>query len=202
MSVAMTWTPSFANRWTTAAPMPLAAPVTSAFLPRRPLSGIGSAVDVDRRAGHVGGVVGAERDDQRGGFGDGTDASHRNLLERTFRAFTRAGHRGDLGEAAKTARRRRGQILRRDAPAAADAVDEHVDAPVLLDGAIDHRVDRSRIGCVGANAKALGQRPKALLVEVGHDDLHALFLQAESDCVPDAVGFRSAGDYGDAVHRR
>src|SRR5436190_12340844 len=99
MSVAMTWTPSFASRWTIEAPMPLAAPVTSAFLPRSPLSGIGSAVDVDRHAGHVGGVVGAERDDQRGGFGEGADAAHRNLRERTFRALARAGHRRDLGEA-------------------------------------------------------------------------------------------------------
>src|SRR5438105_10492732 len=99
MSVATTWTPSFANRWTTAAPMPLAAPVTSAFLPRSPLSGIGSAVDVDRYAGHVGGVVGAERNDQRGGFGDGANASHRNLLERTFRAFALDGHRRDPAEA-------------------------------------------------------------------------------------------------------
>src|SRR5213076_802979 len=84
MSVGITWTPSPCKRVQIAAPMPLAAPVTSARFPRSPLSGIGGAVDVDGHAGHVGSVVGAERHDQRRGFGHGTDAPHRDLRERSF----------------------------------------------------------------------------------------------------------------------
>src|SRR3989442_15908989 len=86
----MAWTPSPCRREQIAAPMPLAAPVTSARLPRSPLSGIRGAVDVDRRAGHVGGVVGAERDDQRRGLGDRADASHRDLRQGSLWAFVYA----------------------------------------------------------------------------------------------------------------
>src|SRR5439155_4954594 len=85
MSVPKTSTPSFFNFKNTAWPMPLAAPVTSARLPFNPLSGIRRAVHVDRDAGHVGRVVGAERDDQCRGFGHGTDPPHRDLRQRTFR---------------------------------------------------------------------------------------------------------------------
>src|SRR5215212_9478714 len=66
-------------------PMPLAAPVTRARLPCRPLSGIRSAVDVDGYAGHVRRVVGAERDDERRAFGDGADAAHGNRPKVAFR---------------------------------------------------------------------------------------------------------------------
>src|SRR5882672_3616998 len=87
MSVATTWTPSPCRREQIAAPMPLAAPVTSALFPRSPLSGIGGAVDVDRHAGHVGGVVGAERDDQGRSLRHGADAPHRDLRQRSLWAF-------------------------------------------------------------------------------------------------------------------
>src|ERR1043165_10018740 len=70
--------------------MPLAAPVTSAFFPFRPSSGIGRAVEIDRDAGHVARVVAAESDDQRGGFHDRAARSHRDLLERSFRALLAA----------------------------------------------------------------------------------------------------------------
>src|SRR5258706_59326 len=87
MSVAKTWTPSRASLLRTASPIPLAAPVTSAFLPRSPSSGIGGAVDVDRHARQVGRVVGAERDDQRRGLGDCADAAHVDLFQGTFRSL-------------------------------------------------------------------------------------------------------------------
>src|SRR3954468_6104835 len=73
------------RRETMAWPMPLAAPVTRARLPCRPLSGIRSAVDVERDAGHVGSVVGAKRDDQRRAFGDRADAAHGNRPKVAFR---------------------------------------------------------------------------------------------------------------------
>src|SRR2546428_2038800 len=87
MSVATTWTPSPCSREQTAAPMPLAAPVTSARFPRNPLSGIRGAVDVDRHAGHIGGVVGAKGDDQRRSLGHRADASHRDLRQGSLWAF-------------------------------------------------------------------------------------------------------------------
>src|SRR5262245_47611619 len=84
MSVAKTCAPSACSRFRTAAPIPLAAPVTSALLPS---SRIGRAVDVDRHAGHIGSVVRARRHDQRRGLGDGADPSHGDLLEWTFRSL-------------------------------------------------------------------------------------------------------------------
>src|SRR5438132_7726660 len=87
MSVATTWTPSPCRREQIAAPMPLAAPVTSALFPRSPLSGIGGAVDVYSHPGHVRGVVGAERDDQRRGLRHRADPSHGDLREWPFGAF-------------------------------------------------------------------------------------------------------------------
>src|SRR5437870_5700867 len=84
MSVAKTCTPSDRNLLLIESPIPLAAPVTSAFLPFRPSSGIGGTVEVDRDASHVAGVVGAQGDDQCGGFRDCAYPSHWNLLEGSF----------------------------------------------------------------------------------------------------------------------
>src|SRR3989338_3305543 len=100
MSVPNVSTPSFFKRAKTAWPMPLAAPVTSARLPFNPLSGIGGAVDVHRDAGHVRGVVGAQRDDERRGFGHRADAAHRDLRKRTFRTTVFAAQLKNLAEAA------------------------------------------------------------------------------------------------------
>src|SRR5260221_3950389 len=87
MSVAITWTPSACRRAQIAAPMPLAAPVTSARLPCSPLSGIGGAVDVDGHARHIGGVVGAERDDQWRRFRPRAHAAHPDLRPPAFLAL-------------------------------------------------------------------------------------------------------------------
>src|SRR5687767_11155729 len=95
MSVAMTCTPSCWNLWATAAPIPLAAPVTSALRPFSPSSGIRSAVDVDGHPGHVRGVIGAQRNDQRGAFVDRADAPHRDRRHGPFRTALLAGERHD-----------------------------------------------------------------------------------------------------------
>src|SRR6478735_2460621 len=100
MSVAKTCTPSPLSRAQIAEPMPLAAPVTSARLPASPLSGIGRAVDVNHRAGHVARVVRAERDDERGSFLHRTDPSHRDLRERTFGSLAGFADRNHFREAA------------------------------------------------------------------------------------------------------
>src|SRR5687768_17834837 len=93
MSVAMTSTSSFRRRAATAAPIPLAAPVTSALRPFSPSSGIGSAVDVHGDAGHVGRVLGAQRDDQSRALLDGADAPHRDGGHRPFGSTLFAGER-------------------------------------------------------------------------------------------------------------
>src|SRR5688572_4512177 len=95
MSVATTSTPSRLNLSTTQAPMPLAAPVTSALRPFSPSSGIRSAVDVDGHPGHVRGVVGAQRNDQRGALVDRADAAHRDGGHGPFRTALFAGERHD-----------------------------------------------------------------------------------------------------------
>src|SRR5258708_1169873 len=87
ISVAKTCTPSSRNLFLMELPIPLAAPVISAFLPRSPSSGIRGSVDVDRHAGEVRGVVGAKRDDQRRGLGHGADPAQRDLRERAFGSF-------------------------------------------------------------------------------------------------------------------
>src|SRR3954466_4785982 len=88
------------RRETTARPIPLAAPVTSARLPRSPLSGIRGAVDIDRDAGHIRGVVGAERDYERRAFGYAADAAHGNRPKVAFRAVVFLADLRDAVEAA------------------------------------------------------------------------------------------------------
>src|SRR5215510_697589 len=82
MSVATTSTCSCRSRSAMEEPIPLAAPVTRALLPFSPSSGIGGAVDVERDAGHVGGVLGAQRHDQRGTFIHCPHAPHRDSGQR------------------------------------------------------------------------------------------------------------------------
>src|SRR5437868_12299185 len=204
MSVAMTWTPSFARRSTTEAPMPLAAPVTSAFLPESPLSDIRGAVDVDRHAGHVGRVVGAERDDQRGGLGDGADTSHGNLLERTLRAFARAGHGRNPGEPAT-----------RD-HAGRDAIDAHTELAELErelprerhHSCLRHRIRTARAFSAGRNALARGNRSEvhdrpALLLQVRCDRAAAIEGRVEIGAEDGApVVQRAIGEAAEAARRR
>ena len=107
-----------------------------------------------------------------------------------------------VGQAAEAARRRRGEVLRGDAPAAADAVDEDIDAAVLFHRLIDHRIDRRRVGDIRADTQALRQRGEALLIEVGDHDLHAFLEQAERHRVADAVGLRAPSDDCNELHKR
>src|SRR6185503_12359960 len=90
MSVAKTCAPSAWSLFLTAAPIPLAAPVTNAFLPSSCIRG---AVDVDRHAGEVRSVVAAKRDDECRRLGHGADPSHGDLLQRSLRARALCGHR-------------------------------------------------------------------------------------------------------------
>src|SRR5215470_6433573 len=86
MSTAATRTRSRTKRRTTAWPMPLAAPVTRATRPSSPLSCIcvrasrhvTGAVDVERDAGHVAGLVGAEGDHESGDLVDGRKSAERD----------------------------------------------------------------------------------------------------------------------------
>src|SRR5687767_4797425 len=87
ISVAKTCTASRLSLSTIEAPIPLAAPVTSALRPFNPSSGIGRAVGVDRDPGHVGRVVGAERHDQRRALCHGAYSAHGDGGERTLRAM-------------------------------------------------------------------------------------------------------------------
>src|SRR5687768_6732918 len=91
MSVTNTSTPSLESFFETASPMPLAAPVTSALRPFSPSSGIGAAVDIDRGARHIRGVVRAQGDDQRRALFDTPRATHRDRLQRAFRAMVLLG---------------------------------------------------------------------------------------------------------------
>src|SRR5688572_3489327 len=292
MSVATTSTPSRFNLSATAAPIPLAAPVTSALRPFSPSSGIGSAVDVDDHARHVRRIVGAQRNDQRCTLVDRADTPHRYRGHGPFRSALLAGERHyalqsttrdhagrdaidaypmgselerelpreahdarlghgvrsarpfgswrnaltrrdrrhvddgaalllqvwrrsaaaiehgiqvdrddgapilerAIGEAAEAERRRAEQVLARDAPASADAVDEHVDAAELLQRFLNHFCYGRRVGDIRPHAKALPHRAETFLVQVRDHDLHAFLQKPVRHLVADAVGLGAAGD--------
>src|SRR3954469_5507265 len=146
-------------------PMPLAAPVTKARLPCRPLSGIRRAVDVDRYAGHVRSVVGAKRDDERRAFGDRADAAHGNRPKVTFRPVVFFADLRDPVEAA--ARDHAGR----------HAIDAYAELAELEGELAGHRHDAA-LGHGVSAARAFGTRRNPL-ARGDRGDIHdraALFL--------------------------